>query len=265
MSYTDNRFIAKDVAASGQLVNNDMNKRHFAKLVNVNANTTVTLTDETDANIGSVLLVNVGEEVLIEKQPAQSLSTDKAIYSGSPVVGSEDTDSLTLAAGAVERTYSAYVFDTTTPYDDQTSYDAYFTGSESPSATTTVTSISRSATVPENTSYTMIGYFKAPATGTFTFFINSDDASYLFLGGSADNPPVGINLSNAVVDNGGKHGATERSGNFYLEQDNYYKLFAVFGNHTGPGTAVFSFSGPSISKTTDFSGRLFYNSDTNGH
>ena len=200
---------------------------------------------------------------IIEKYNAAAFMRNIS-YVRTADVNSADVSGLTLTAGAVERTYSQYVLDDSSPYDDQSDYDAYFGASQSPTIAT-VTSISRNANVATTTSYTMTGYFRAPSTGIFTFYINSDDGSYLFLGDSANNPPVSINLSNAVVNNGGKHSALERSGRFYLEKDQYYKLFAVFGNDTGPGTAIFSYDGPNITKTTNFTGRLFYNSATNGH
>jgi len=181
-------------------------------------------------------------------------------------VVADDVSDLTLASGVYERTYNNYFGQLGSgPYDDQPTYDSVIiNGGATISAEGATTSVSRPGTVSESTTYTETGYFLAPATGEFTFFINSDDASYLFLGPDA-GPPANEDLDNAVVQNGGRHGATERSGTFNLINGQYYKLYAIFGNDTGPGTAVFSYSGPSIAKTTDFSGKLFYNTVTNGH
>ena len=184
----------------------------------------------------------------------------------SSFVSAVDVSALTLAAGVYERTYDDYFGQLgAAPYDDQPTYTATIVnGGATITAQSAQTSISRLGTVAEHTSYTAYGYFLAPATGQFTFYINSDDASYLFLGDGADIAN-NIDLDNATVDNGGRHAATERSGTFNLVSGEYYKLFAIFGNDTGPGTAEFSYEGPSIAKTSDFTGRLFYNTATNGH
>jgi hypothetical protein len=184
----------------------------------------------------------------------------------SSFVSAVDASSLTLAAGVYERTYNDYFGQLGSgPFDDQPTYTTTIVnGGATITAQSAKTSISRLGTVAESTSYTAYGYFLAPATGQFTFYINSDDASYLFMGDGADIAN-NIDLDNATVDNGGRHAATERSGTFNLVSGEYYKVFAVFGNDTGPGTAVFSYEGPSIAKTSDFTGRLFYNTATNGH
>lgn len=184
----------------------------------------------------------------------------------SPLTGAVDVSALTLASGIYERTYDDYFGQLGSgPFDDQLTYTATIVnGGATVTAEGAKTSISRLGTVAEHTSYTAYGYFLAPATGTFTFYINSDDASYLFVGDSADIA-YNIDLDNATVSNGGRHAATEKSGTFSLVSGEYYKIFAVFGNDTGPGTAQFSYAGPGIAKTSDFTGRLFYNTATNGH
>ena len=184
----------------------------------------------------------------------------------SSFVSAVDVSALTLAAGVYERTYDDYFGQLGAgPYDDQATYTTTIVnGGATVTAEGAKTSISRIGTVATSTSYTAYGYFLAPATGEFTFYINSDDASYLFLGDGADIAN-NIDLDNATVNNGGRHGVTERSGTFNLVSGEYYKVFAVFGNDTGPGTAEFSYAGPSIAKTSDFTGRLFYNTATNGH
>lgn len=184
-------------------------------------------------------------------------------------VAGVDITGLTLATGLVERTYNSdYFGDKTSPYDDQTAYDAFFGGSPSVDNEAVVSSISRVGTVAETTTYTLLGYFRPDATGTWNFRINSDDGSYLFLGSDAEvndnDAPTNILLANAVVDNGGKHAAQSRSGTFYLESGEYYYLYAIFGNDTGPGTAVFYYTKPGESESTDFTGLIFHNTATNG-
>jgi GLEYA domain len=73
-----------------------------------------------------------------------------------------------------------------------------------------------------------VGYFKTNYTGMYTFSINSDDGSYLWLGPSALS---GWNTTNALVNNGGIHGAVEKAGNVSLVKDVYYPFRLVYGNY----------------------------------
>jgi len=114
---------------------------------------------------------------------------------------------------------------------------------------------------PQYNSIQYIGYFKAPATATFTLYTSSDDASWLWIGPSAVS---GYATTNALVQNGGLHSVTEVSATVNLIQNVYYPIRIQFGNNTGPGTLTVSYSTPSIAKTSDWTGLLFYNSATNG-
>lgn len=100
------------------------------------------------------------------------------------------------------------------------------------------------------------GYFKAPTTETYTFYISSDDASMLWVGDVAKN---GWTLGNAIVDNGGLHGATEKSGTIYLLAGRYYPIQVFFGEATVDDSLTFSYSTPTISKTTNLTGLIYYN------
>jgi hypothetical protein len=228
-------------------------------------------TSELYGYIGEVIMFN-RTLTLTEYTNVQNYLENK--WFGSPlspgvsIASSVDVSALTLASGVYERTYDTYFGDTSVVSGatsaDVDDYTAWL-GTRTETAAGAVTSISRSGTVANYTSYTATGYFRAPATGNFTFYINSDDGSYLWFGDNALTSPQ--DLTEAVVQNGTLHGVTERSGTFYMVQDEYYPVFALFGNLTGPGTAVFSFASTDagIIKTTDFTNRLFYNTATNGH
>lgn len=114
---------------------------------------------------------------------------------------------------------------------------------------------------PTYNSIMYIGYLKAPATDTFTFYTNSDDASYLWIGPTA---VTGYTTTNALVKNPGLHSVRERSATINLIQNVYYPIRIAFGNNTGPGTLTVSYSTPSISKTSDWTGLIFHNAATNG-
>lgn len=100
------------------------------------------------------------------------------------------------------------------------------------------------------------GYFRAPSSETYTFYLTSDDASIMWLGDSAKS---GWSLANAVVDNSGLHGVVEESGTVSLQAGRYYALQVFFGENTGGDVLTFSYSTPSISKTTNLTGLVFYN------
>jgi GLEYA domain len=114
---------------------------------------------------------------------------------------------------------------------------------------------------PQYNSILYIGYLKAPSTETYTFYTSSDDASYLWLGPTAVS---GFSTTNALVKNGGLHAVREASGTINLIQNIYYPMRILFGNNTGPGTLIVSYSTPTITKTSNWTNLLFYNSATNG-
>ena len=114
---------------------------------------------------------------------------------------------------------------------------------------------------PQFNSILLIGYFLAPTTETYTFFTSTDDASYMWIG---PNAIEGYTHTNAVVQNGGLHGVAEQSGTISLTQNIYYPIRIMFGNNSGPGTMVVSYSTPTITKTSTWTGRIFHNSATNG-
>lgn len=114
---------------------------------------------------------------------------------------------------------------------------------------------------PQFNSIMLLGYLKAPATATFTFYTASDDASYLWIGPTAI---TGYTTANAIVKNGGLHAVTEASGTASLIQNVYYPIRIMFGNNSGPGALTVSYSTPSITKTSNWTGLIFHNADTNG-
>jgi len=105
------------------------------------------------------------------------------------------------------------------------------------------------------------GYFLASYTGTHTFYLNSDDASYLWLGLTALS---GYTTGNALVNNGGLHGPTEVSATISLVAGTYYPIRIQFGNNTGPGVMTASYEHTGQAKTSTWTGKIFYNTATNG-
>ncbi|HEX8350000.1 MAG TPA: PA14 domain-containing protein, partial [Hymenobacter sp.] len=79
------------------------------------------------------------------------------------------------------------------------------------------------------------GYVTVPTDGSYTFYVNSDDGSRLYLG------------STMVVDNDGSHGDRELNGTIGLKAGTHAFTVAYFQNGGGQVLSV-SYAGPNISK-----------------
>jgi len=157
--------------------------------------------------------------------------------------------------------YSAGLFRTT--------YSGYFADVVSFFATATATATLVQTTVIEEpntddgSSFSMqwLGYFRPTTTETYTFFLSSDDASYLWIGSNALS---GFTTANATVNNGGLHGPVEFSGTAALTAGVYYPIRIQFGENGGGDVLSFNHSTATIGKTTSVTGKVFYNPATNG-
>jgi len=100
-----------------------------------------------------------------------------------------------------------------------------------------------------------IGYFLAPTSGTYTFYTSSDDGSGMWIGESALHG-FARSKNNAVLDNnlGGAQPNTKRSGSISLTANKVYAVRIVHEEGGGGDNLTFSWSGPSISETTDLTG-----------
>ena len=113
-----------------------------------------------------------------------------------------------------------------------------------------------------NTSIEYKGYFLATYTGTHTFYLNSDDGSYLWIGLTALS---GYTTANALVQNGGLHALSEVSATISLVAGTYYPIRIQFGNGpAGPGALTASYAHSGQAKTSTWTGKIFYNTATNG-
>ena len=118
------------------------------------------------------------------------------------------------------------------------------------------------ASLLNNTSIEYKGYFLATYTGTHTFYLNSDDGSWLWIGLNALS---GFTTANALVKNGGLHALSEVSATTSLVAGTYYPIRIQFGNGpAGPGQLYASYAHSGQAKTTTWTGKIFYNTATNG-
>lgn len=151
----------------------------------------------------------------------------------------------------------------------RTKYSGYFNDVVSWFATATATStVVQTATIEdpgtddgETFSEQWLGYFVPATTETYTFYLSSDDASYLWIG---NNAVSGFSTANATVNNGGLHGAVEVSGTASLTAGVYYPVRIQFGENTGGDYLTFNYSTATIAKTTNVSGKVFYHPATRG-
>ena len=162
------------------------------------------------------------------------------------------------SAGLYKTTYSGY-------FNDVPSFFATATPASvggNPATSVQTTAISEPATDDgSNFSCQWLGYFKPTTTETYTFYTSSDDASYVWVGATAIS---GFTTSNPVVNNGGLHGNTEKFGSIALTAGVYYPIRIQFGELSGGDVMTFNYSTPTITKTTNVTGLVFYNNTTNG-
>ena len=94
-----------------------------------------------------------------------------------------------------------------------------------------------------------VGYFFAPTTGTYTFFLSSDDGSFMWIGDTATS---GFTTSNALIKNGGikNNIMVEVSNTISLTVNTYYPIRIQFSENMGNDNCIFSYVVPGGSKTT---------------
>jgi hypothetical protein len=154
----------------------------------------------------------------------------------------------------------------------RTDYEGYFNDTPSFFATAalkaapndyngTDTTIAESSLL-NNTSIQYQGYFLATYTGTHTFYLASDDGSWLWIGPTA---LTGFTTANALVKNGGLHAVVEVNATISLVAGTYYPIRIQFGNGpSGPGALTASYAHSGQTKTSTWTGKIFYNTATNG-
>jgi hypothetical protein len=165
---------------------------------------------------------------------------------------------LIYVAGLFKTTYTGYYADV--PSFFATATPTAFGANPATSVQTTV--IEEPSSDDGSTfSVQWLGYFLATTTETYTFFTSSDDASHLWIGANA---VTGFTTANATVNNGGLHGNQEASGTAALTANTYYPIRIQFGEAGGGDTMSFNHSTATIGKTTNVTGKVFYNPATNG-
>ena len=177
---------------------------------------------------------------------------------GSGGINMSITNTNQYSAGLYKRTYAGY-------HNENPSFFAtatLTTYGANPATSVQTTAISEpSSDDGSNFSVQWLGYFKPTTTETYTLYISSDDGSYLWIGANALS---GFTTANANMNNGGAHGQIEVSTTVSLTAGVYYPIRMQFGEISGGDVFTFNYSTPTITKTTNVTGKVFYNPTTNG-
>ena len=107
------------------------------------------------------------------------------------------------------------------------------------------------ASIAENTTVLYTGYLLATYTGTWTFTITSDDASYLWIGNTA---VTGYTTSNELA---GASWAGPGTGTISLTAGEYYPVRLLYGNGPSGGNLNLTYAHTGQTVTNDFTGKLF--------
>ena len=210
-----------------------------------------------DNGTGSFSLTTVadrtteGAETFTVSVRSGSISGTVIVTSGSITVNDTSLTASGDTAGLYRTTYTGYFADD----------PAFFATATVSSAAVNLSPIGDGDPGFEPFSVQLLGYFKPTTTETHTFFLNSDDASYMWIGATA---VTGFTTANALINNGGVHGAVEVSASIALTAGVYYPIRIQMGDQSGGDVLDFNYSTPTIVKTTTVTGKIFYNSATNG-
>ena len=85
------------------------------------------------------------------------------------------------------------------------------------------------------------GHFVPTITGQWEFYLESDDASYLWIGDKAVND---YTVNNAEIKNGGLHGMIGKTSFIYLTKEISYPIRIQFGENRGGRNMILKIKGP---------------------
>jgi len=167
-------------------------------------------------------------------------------YNGNDIDPDENLnlDSFTVIPGVTQTgirkvTYTGYHND-----------NVAFTDTATATASTTTTNFVI-ASIAVNTTVLYTGYLLATYTGTWTFNITSDDASYLWIGSTA---VLGYTTSNKLVSASWSGPGT---GTISLTAGQYYPIRVLYGNGPSGGNLTITYAHTGQTATNDFTGKLF--------
>jgi hypothetical protein len=166
-------------------------------------------------------------------------------YVGNTVVDNPNLAELTLnsspgGAGVKKVTYAGYHND-----------DVAFTDTATVTDTTISTNFTIATVAVENITVLYTGYLLADYTGTWTFEITSDDASYVWIGSTAiTGYTTGNKLATASYLGPG-------TGTISLTAGEYYPIRLLYGNGPASGSLNLTYAHTGQTATNNFTGKLF--------
>ena len=172
--------------------------------------------------------------------------------------------------------YNFYFADNTAIFDGSTNYYTGLNGAYNgySSNFTDLSGATNGNMIAGNTqtvkSAQFLGYFLVPdsQSGTWTFQLQSDDSSLLWLGANAIS---GYTIPNALVDCSGLHGVNDgsspASNSISLVANTYYPIRIQFGNNLGAYNLTLTITSPRGVSYTDMTGFFFNQNGTlsSGH
>jgi hypothetical protein len=198
--------------------------------------------EKTGAAVGSVISIVRPDSYLEPELPKRTNGNGYFFSSSTPGV---------YTSGLAARRYSGYFGSTQSRTLDNVNYTDNLTSVEGPIYRTEFNSFfSGSGGIYNNSTWLIQGFFLPFATGVYTFYTTSDDASYLWVGNTAVS---GYTRNNAIVNNGGVHPQTESSGTITLSAGIYYPIRVIYGNQNSPSSGNGTLLTISFSSSGSFS------------
>ncbi|WP_185816807.1 Ig-like domain-containing protein [Hymenobacter metallilatus] len=138
----------------------------------------------------------------------------------------------TRSSGLYGEYFSGYFADDLTFFNGKTAglarYDATLNFASSASWGNLTPTAAGTASNPDTYTARYRGSINIATAGSYTFYLNSDDAAYLWLDGAALAPTI----ANAAINNGGLHSAQERTVTLTLSAG-VHNLLVVYGENGG--------------------------------
>jgi hypothetical protein len=208
---------------------------------------------------GGVTMTSYIRRVELDYVPyVSNISLSKVITSyGTGNIGLTYNATRALMDGFTVKLYNGYFADNTA-YCLNNKYVGIFNVTDTTSITTIMSGIN------DSTYFTLelFGYFLANTSGTYTFSLTSDDASYLWIG---TNALIGYTATNANINNGGGHAATTVTCTVSLVAGTYYPIRSMFGQGIGAYSLALSYTIPGGSASYNWSDVIFTPLGTNAN
>ncbi|MEY4634177.1 MAG: hypothetical protein RLZ18_1549, partial [Actinomycetota bacterium] len=179
-----------------------------------------------NASTGEITLVAPGTTIITASQAAtdnytaSSVSAPLTVLQPAPTIGAFNARANTASPGLTGTRYVGY-------FNDDVNWFATATAH---GETNTITDFTLFTSNSDNYSWQWVGAFTAPQSGSYEFCVESDDASYMWIGSNAS---TGFTTQNAIAKSPGTHGMQRNCGTLQLVSGTTYPIRAQFGEAGG--------------------------------